>query len=63
MVEPERSKDCLRGFVYLDKKRHVNYQGGNNTKHQANGVLGLVFGVITTLVVDMAFLIQVNKPP
>jgi hypothetical protein len=25
----------------------------------ANGVLGLVFGVVTTLVVDMAFLIQV----
>lgn len=29
----------------------------------ANGVLGLVFGVVTTLVVDMAFLIQVNKIP
>ena len=27
----------------------------------ANGVLGLVCGVITTLVVDMAFLVQVNK--
>lgn len=26
----------------------------------ANGVLGLVFGVVTTLVVDMAFLIQVG---
>ncbi|PWZ20966.1 Protein ENHANCED DISEASE RESISTANCE 2-like [Zea mays] len=26
----------------------------------ANGVLGLVFGVVTTLVVDMAFLIQAN---
>jgi hypothetical protein len=26
----------------------------------ANGVLGLVFGVVTTLVVDMAFLIQVS---
>lgn len=26
----------------------------------ANGVLGLVFGVITSLVVDMAFLIQVK---
>jgi hypothetical protein len=26
----------------------------------ANGVLGLVFGVVTTLVVDMAFLIQVT---
>jgi hypothetical protein len=25
----------------------------------ANGVLGLVFGVITSLVVDMAFLVQV----
>lgn len=25
----------------------------------ANGVLGLVIGVITTLVVDMAFMIQV----
>ena len=29
----------------------------------ANGVLGLVFGVVTTLVVDMAFLIQVNETP
>ena len=27
----------------------------------ANGVLGLVVGVITSLVVDMAFLIQVCK--
>lgn len=27
----------------------------------ANGVLGLVFGVITSLVVDMAFLIQVLR--
>jgi hypothetical protein len=26
----------------------------------ANGVLGLVFGVVTTLIVDMAFLIQAN---
>jgi hypothetical protein len=25
----------------------------------ANGVLGLVFGVVTSLVVDMAFLVQV----
>ena len=28
----------------------------------ANGVLGLVFGVVTTLVVDMAFLIQAGGP-
>ena len=28
----------------------------------ANGVLGLVFGVVTTLVVDTAFLIQVGGP-
>lgn len=27
----------------------------------ANGVLGLVFGVLTSLVVDMAFLIQVTQ--
>ena len=27
----------------------------------ANGVLGIVFGVVTTLVVDMAFLIQVTN--
>lgn len=27
----------------------------------ANGVLGLVFGVVTTLIVDMAFLIQVCR--
>lgn len=27
----------------------------------ANGVLGLVIGVITSLVVEMAFLVQVNQ--
>jgi hypothetical protein len=40
MMGPERRKDCLRGFIYLDKKRHVNYQGGNNTKHQAQDPIG-----------------------
>ena len=36
----KEAKIVLRGFVYLDKKRHVNYQGGNNTKHQAQDPIG-----------------------
>lgn len=40
MMGPESRKDCLQGFIYLDKKRHVNYQGGNNTKHQAQDPIG-----------------------
>ncbi|GAY69601.1 hypothetical protein CUMW_289280 [Citrus unshiu] len=42
-------------LVYWGKQIDVDI--GSSTV--ANGVLGLVVGVITTLVVDMAFLVQV----
>ncbi|CAO2819732.1 unnamed protein product [Amaranthus hypochondriacus] len=49
--------DCnyIRGPNYLE----VDVDIGSSTV--ANGVLGLVVGVITTLVVDMAFLVQANS--
>lgn len=40
-------------FIFLQ----IDVDIGSSTV--ANGVLGLVTGVITTLVVDMAFLVQV----
>jgi hypothetical protein len=43
----------LTWFIQLQ----VDVDIGSSTV--ANGVLGLVIGVITTLVVDMAFLVQV----
>ncbi|KAF7139653.1 hypothetical protein RHSIM_Rhsim07G0137200 [Rhododendron simsii] len=48
--------DCnyIRGPKYLE----IDCDIGSSTV--ANGVLGLVVGVITTLVVDMAFLVQAN---
>ncbi|KAK3182867.1 hypothetical protein Dsin_030153 [Dipteronia sinensis] len=48
--------DCnyIRGPKYLE----IDVDIGSSTV--ANGVLGLVIGVITTLVVDMAFLVQAN---
>ncbi|KAL6657427.1 hypothetical protein ACP70R_005207 [Stipagrostis hirtigluma subsp. patula] len=51
-----KAVDCsyIRGPGYLE----VDVDIGSSTV--ANGVLGLVFGVVTTLVVDMAFLIQAN---
>ncbi|XP_038877165.1 protein ENHANCED DISEASE RESISTANCE 2 [Benincasa hispida] len=51
-----KAVDCnyIRGPKYLE----VDVDIGSSTV--ANGVLGLVIGVITTLVVDMAFLIQAN---
>jgi len=51
-----KAVDCsyLRGPEYIE----VDVDIGSSAV--ANGVLGLVFGVITTLVVDMAFLIQAN---
>lgn len=51
-----KAVDCsyLRGPDYLE----VDVDIGSSAV--ANGVLGLVFGVVTTLVVDMAFLIQAN---
>ncbi|KAJ7953362.1 ENHANCED DISEASE RESISTANCE 2 [Quillaja saponaria] len=51
-----KAVDCnyIRGPKYLE----VDVDIGSSTV--ANGVLGLVIGVITTLVVDMAFLVQGN---
>ncbi|XP_039060423.1 protein ENHANCED DISEASE RESISTANCE 2-like [Hibiscus syriacus] len=51
-----KAVDCnyIRGPKYLE----VDIDIGSSTV--ANGVLGLVIGVITSLVVDMAFLIQAN---
>lgn len=51
-----KAVDCsyLRGPDYLE----VDVDIGSSAV--ANGVLGLVFGVVTTLVVDLAFLIQAN---
>ncbi|CAN6236806.1 unnamed protein product [Urochloa humidicola] len=51
-----KAVDCsyVRGPAYLE----VDVDIGSSAV--ANGVLGLVFGVVTTLVVDMAFLIQAN---
>lgn len=52
-----KAVDCnyIRGPKYLE----VDVDIGSSTV--ANGVLGLVVGVITTLVVDMAFLVQANS--
>ncbi|KAL1532249.1 Protein ENHANCED DISEASE RESISTANCE 2, variant 2 [Salvia divinorum] len=52
-----KAVDCnyIRGPKYLE----VDIDIGSSTV--ANGVLGLVIGVITTLVVDMAFLVQANS--
>ncbi|KAL2527679.1 Protein ENHANCED DISEASE RESISTANCE 2 [Abeliophyllum distichum] len=49
-----KAVDCnyIRGPKYLE----IDVDIGSSTV--ANGVLGLVIGVITTLVVDMAFLVQ-----
>ncbi|KAJ8774252.1 hypothetical protein K2173_009683 [Erythroxylum novogranatense] len=51
-----KAVDCtyIRGPTYLE----VDIDIGSSAV--ANGVLGLVIGVITTLVVDMAFLVQAN---
>ncbi|XP_074587931.1 protein ENHANCED DISEASE RESISTANCE 2-like [Curcuma longa] len=56
------SSPCLLGkavdctYIRGDKYLEIDVDIGSSTV--ANGVLGLVFGVITSLVVDMAFLIQ-----
>ncbi|KAL8141721.1 hypothetical protein V2J09_014753 [Rumex salicifolius] len=51
-----KAVDCtyIRGPDYLE----IDVDIGSSTV--ANGVLGLVVGVITTLVVEMAFLVQAN---
>ncbi|CAK9163850.1 unnamed protein product [Ilex paraguariensis] len=51
-----KAVDCnyIRGAKYLE----IDVDIGSSTV--ANGVLGLVIGVITSLVVDMAFLVQAN---
>lgn len=51
-----KAVDCsyIRGPEYIE----VDVDIGSSAV--ANGVLGLVFGVVTSLVVDMAFLIQAN---
>ncbi|KAH6824471.1 ENHANCED DISEASE RESISTANCE 2 [Perilla frutescens var. hirtella] len=53
-----KSVDCnyIRGPSYLE----IDVDIGSSTV--ANGVLGLVIGVITTLVVDMAFIVQASSP-
>ncbi|XP_057963857.1 protein ENHANCED DISEASE RESISTANCE 2 isoform X2 [Malania oleifera] len=53
-----KAVDCnyIRGHDYLE----IDVDIGSSTV--ANGVLGLVCGVITSLVVDMAFLVQANTP-
>ncbi|KAH9753049.1 hypothetical protein KPL71_014945 [Citrus sinensis] len=59
-----KAVDCnyIRGPKYLE----VNALGISiidvdiDSSTVANGVLGLVIGVITTLVVEMAFLVQAN---
>ncbi|KAG2244395.1 hypothetical protein Bca52824_093768 [Brassica carinata] len=53
-----KAVDCnyIRGPTYLE----IDVDIGSSTV--ANGVLGLVIGVITSLVVEMAFLVQANTP-
>ncbi|KAL8536476.1 hypothetical protein ACS0TY_011907 [Phlomoides rotata] len=57
------STPCLLGkavdcnYIRAPKYLEIDVDIGSSTV--ANGVLGLVIGVITTLVVDMAFLVQV----
>ncbi|XP_057786608.1 protein ENHANCED DISEASE RESISTANCE 2-like isoform X2 [Salvia miltiorrhiza] len=59
------STPCLLGkavdcnYIRDPKYLEVDIDIGSSTV--ANGVLGLVIGVITTLVVDMAFLVQANS--
>jgi hypothetical protein len=53
MQKLERLVHELMGILF----GQVDIDIGSSTV--ANGVLGLVFGVVTSLVVDMAFLVQV----
>lgn len=51
-----KTVDCnyIRGPKYLE----IDVDIGSSTV--ANGVLGLVIGIVSTLVIDMAFLVQAN---
>ncbi|KAH9687041.1 protein ENHANCED DISEASE RESISTANCE 2-like [Citrus sinensis] len=51
-----KADDC--NYLHGPKCVEIDVDIGSSTV--ANGVLGLVNGVITTLVVDMAFLVRVN---
>ncbi|ONK58899.1 uncharacterized protein A4U43_C08F870 [Asparagus officinalis] len=53
-----KAVDCT--FIREPKYLEIDVDIGSSTV--ANGVLGLVLGVVTTLVVDMAFLVQGNTP-
>ncbi|KAG4907295.1 hypothetical protein GLYMA_20G094900v4 [Glycine max] len=58
------STPCLQGKVvdcnYIRGPKYLEIDVDIGFSTVANGVLGLVIGVITTLVVDMAFLVQVS---
>uniref|UniRef100_A0A453MP54 START domain-containing protein n=1 Tax=Aegilops tauschii subsp. strangulata TaxID=200361 RepID=A0A453MP54_AEGTS len=58
------STPCLLGKAvdcsYIRTPGYLEVDVDIGSSAVANGVLGLVFGVVTTLVVDMAFLIQAN---
>ncbi|XP_024317775.1 protein ENHANCED DISEASE RESISTANCE 2 isoform X1 [Brachypodium distachyon] len=58
------STPCLLGKAvdcsYVRAPGYLEVDVDIGSSAVANGVLGLVFGVVTTLVVDMAFLIQAN---
>ncbi|CAD6216789.1 unnamed protein product [Miscanthus lutarioriparius] len=58
------SSPCLLGkaldCTYVRSPGYLEVDVDIGSSAVANGVLGLVFGVVTTLVVDMAFLIQAN---
>ncbi|XP_031502075.1 protein ENHANCED DISEASE RESISTANCE 2-like isoform X2 [Nymphaea colorata] len=58
------STPCLLGKAvdcnYIRRPKYLEIDVDIGSSTVANGVLGLVCGVITTLVVDMAFLIQGN---
>ncbi|CAI9095146.1 OLC1v1031025C2 [Oldenlandia corymbosa var. corymbosa] len=60
------STPCLLGKAvdcnYIRGNRYLEIDIDIGSSAVANGVLGLVIGVITTLVVDMAFLVQANTP-
>ncbi|XP_059442605.1 protein ENHANCED DISEASE RESISTANCE 2-like [Corylus avellana] len=59
------STPCLLGKAvdcnYIRDPKYLEIDVDIGSSTVANGVLGLVVGVITTLVVDMAFLVQANS--